>query len=160
MNYIIRKMTLDDLGQVIAIDQASFSLPWPERSFRFEITDNPAARCWVAEAAGRVVATLVLWLIVDEAHIATIASHPDFRRQSIGCAILVHALKAATEQGAKSVFLEVRASNLAAQAMYRKLGFVETVRRPRYYKDNGEDAVLMKLESLRLESLPLERGMK
>ena len=160
MNYVIRKMTLDDLDQVIAIDQASFSLPWPERSFRFEITDNPAARCWVAEAASRVVAMLVLWLIVDEAHIATIASHPYFRRQGIGGAILVHALKAAAEQGARSAFLEVRASNLVAQEMYRKFGFVETVRRLRYYKDNGEDAVMMTLESLRLESLPLDGGMQ
>ena len=45
----IRRMTLEDLEQVVAIDKASFSLPWPERSFRFEITDNPASRAWVAE---------------------------------------------------------------------------------------------------------------
>jgi len=153
MNFTIRSMSLDDLEQVVAIDQASFSLPWPERSFRFELTDNPASRCWVAESGGRVVAALVLWLIVDEAHIATIATDPAMRRQGIGQALLIHALKSATQEGARRALLEVRASNEAAQAMYRKLGFVESGRRPRYYKDNSEDAILMSLEPLKIEAL-------
>jgi ribosomal-protein-alanine N-acetyltransferase len=150
MNFQIRKMTLDDLDQVIAIDRVSFSLPWPERSFRFELTDNPAARCWVVEAEDhRVIAMLVLWVIVDEAHVATIATKPEYRRQGIAEHLMVHALRSAREEGAKSAFLEVRESNTAAQAMYRKYGFVETGRRPHYYKDNDEDALLMSLSSLR-----------
>ena len=52
MNLYIRKMTLEDIPAVIELDQKSFSLPWPERSFRFELTDNPASRCWVAEVDG------------------------------------------------------------------------------------------------------------
>jgi ribosomal-protein-alanine N-acetyltransferase len=148
MNFSLRKMTLDDLEQVIAIDQASFSLPWPERSFRFEITDNPAARCWVVEADGRIVGMLVLWLIVDEAHIATIATHGDYRRQGLGRALLRHALNSARGEGARSAYLEVRESNKVALAMYRSHRFVESGRRPRYYKDNHEDAILMSLESL------------
>ncbi|MBI5840983.1 MAG: ribosomal protein S18-alanine N-acetyltransferase [Chloroflexi bacterium] len=148
MRVNIRRMTLDDLSQVVAIDQASFSLPWPERSFRFEITDNPAARCWVAELDGRIIGILVLWLIVDEAHIATIATLADFRRQGVARELLVHALKSSIEEGAVSAFLEVRESNSAALTMYRKHGFVETGRRPRYYKDNNEDAILMTLERL------------
>jgi ribosomal-protein-alanine N-acetyltransferase len=148
MSFIIRRMVLDDLVEVVAIDQASFSLPWPERSFRFEITDNPAARCWVVEAEGRVIGMLVLWLIVDEAHIATIATHPAFRRQGIGQSLLIHAMKAVLNEGARSVHLEVRAGNEAAISMYRKYGFVETTRRPRYYKDNHEDAILMSLYGL------------
>lgn len=148
MNLNIRRMTLDDLDQVVAIDRASFSLPWPERSFRFELTDNPASRCWVVEMEGRVIAALVLWLIVDEAHIATIATHPEHRRQGIGEALMVYALKSASQEGAQSAFLEVRAGNAAAQAMYKKFGFVEAGVRPRYYKDNSEDAILMSLEKL------------
>lgn len=148
MNFSIRKMNLDDLEQVIAIDQASFSLPWPERSFRFEITDNPAARCWVVEADGRIVGMLVLWLIVDEAHIATIATRTEFRRRGLGQALLVNALNSARSEGARSAFLEVRESNAVALTMYHKYGFVKTGRRPRYYKDNNEDAILMSLESL------------
>lgn len=148
MSYMIRKMTLDDLEQVAAIDQVSFSLPWPERSFHFELTDNPASRCWVADLDGRVVGMMVAWLIVDEIHIATFAAHPDFRKQGVGKNLLLHTLKSAKEEGAITSFLEVRESNDAALEMYRKFGFVESGRREGYYKDNDEDAILMSLESL------------
>ena len=148
MNYVIRKMTLDDLAQVVAIDQVSFSLPWPARSFQFELTDNPASRCWVVDMDGRIVGMVVAWLIVDEIHIATIATHPDFRKQGIGKNLLLHTLRSAKEEGAVTSFLEVRESNDAALEMYRKFGFIESGRREGYYKDNGEDAILMSLESL------------
>jgi ribosomal-protein-alanine N-acetyltransferase len=152
MNLLIRKMMLEDIPAVVELDRISFSLPWPERSFRFEIADNPAARCWVVEVDGRVVGMLVGWMLVDEIHIATIATHPDFRRQGIGRKLLSHALRRAMEEGAQSSFLEVRESNLAAQEMYRQFGYEPTGRRKRYYKDNDEDAILMNLESLRKES--------
>jgi ribosomal-protein-alanine N-acetyltransferase len=155
MNLIIRKMTLDDIPAVIDLDQKSFSLPWPERSFRFELTDNPASRCWVAELDGKVVAMIVVWLIVSEAHVATIATHPDFRRRGIAERLLSHALRHLMVEGAVSSFLEVRESNAAAQAMYRKFGYEETGRRRRYYRDNDEDAILMNLDRLKLENLIL-----
>jgi ribosomal-protein-alanine N-acetyltransferase len=148
MSVIIRKMTLDDVAQVIAIDQVSFSLPWPKSSFHFELTDNPASRCWVAELDGRVAAMLVAWFIVDEIHIATIATHPDFRKQGIGEKLLLFTLQSAKNEGAVSSFLEVRENNDAALNMYRKFGYVENGRRVGYYKDNGEDAILMNLDSL------------
>ena len=148
MNYVIRKMTLDDLEQVVAIDQVSFSLPWPQRSFRFELTDNETSRCWVVDLDGRVIAMIVSWLILDELHIATIATHPEFRGQGIGRQLLLHALKAAKTEGAIKSFLEVREGNLVAQEMYTKFGFVEDGRRKEYYKDNNEDAILMTLNDL------------
>jgi ribosomal-protein-alanine N-acetyltransferase len=144
----IRRMTLDDLAQVVAIDKVSFSLPWPERSFRFEIADNPASRAWVAELDGKIVGMIVAWLLVDEAHIATIATHPEFRRQGIASRLLIHALEYMRSEGARTSVLEVRESNAAAQEMYRKFGFEESGRRPRYYRDNNEDAVLMTLSDL------------
>lgn len=153
MNFHIRRMTTEDVPAVAELDRISFSLPWPERSFRFEVTDNPASRCWVAEADGHIAGMIVAWLLVDEVHIATIATHPDFRRQGIAQALLTHVLKHGVQEGARSSFLEVRASNAAAQAMYRKFGYEETGRRPRYYKDNDEDAILMTLESLDVEKL-------
>jgi ribosomal-protein-alanine N-acetyltransferase len=153
MTMIIRKMTLDDIEQVISIDRVSFSLPWPERSFRFDLTDNPASRCWVAEIDGKVVGMIVAWLIVDEVHVATIATHPDFRRRGVAKKLLAHTLQYLKEEGAQSSFLEVRASNVAAQEMYRKFGYEESGVRPRYYKDNDEDALLMTLETLDVESL-------
>jgi len=153
MNLNIRKMTVEDVPAVAALDQISFSLPWPERAFHFEVTSNPAARCWVAEVDGRIAGMIVSWLLVDEVHVATIATHPEFRRQGIAQKLLIHTLRYTSGEGAVSSFLEVRESNLAAQEMYRKFGYEDTGRRKRYYKDNGEDAILMTLENLNVEKL-------
>lgn len=148
MNFHIRRMAVEDVPAVTQLDRISFTLPWTERSFHFEVTSNPASRCWVAESGGVLAGVVVAWLLVDEVHIATIATHPDFRRQGIAQALLAHVLKLGAEEGAISSFLEVRESNSAAQALYRKFGYEETGRRPRYYKDNGENAILMTLENL------------
>ncbi len=148
MSIEIGRMTLDDLPAVVELDQLSFSLPWPERSFRFELTENDASRCWVAEQNGKLVGMIVAWLLVDEAHIATIATHPDRRRQGIARKLLTYALRYMSKEGAVSSFLEVRESNIAAQEMYRKFGYEVTGRRKRYYKDTDEDAILMTLNGL------------
>ena len=145
---IVRRMTLDDLAQVVQIDQASFKLPWSERAYRYELTENTVSRCWVAEAEERVAAILVVWLILDEAHIATIATHPEFRRRGIGRALLMEALVSIREEGTHSAMLEVRASNESAQEMYKSFGFKAVGLRKNYYKDNNEDAILMTLECL------------
>ncbi len=158
MNLTIRKMTVEDVPAVVDLDHKSFSLPWPERSFRFELTDNPASRCWVAELDGKVVAMIVVWLIVDEAHVATLATDPEYRRQGIGKRLLAYALERLIQDGARSSFLEVRESNLAAQEMYRKFGYEVTGRRRRYYRDNDEDAILMNLDSLNAEHLRMDAG--
>ena len=151
MSLIVRRMSVEDVPAAHNIDVSSFTLPWPERSLRFEVTDNPAARCWVAELDGCLAGMLILWMIVDEAHIATVATHPDYRRQGIASNVLVEALKSAYVEGARSALLEVRAGNQAAQEMYRKFGFEVVGRRERYYKDNHEDAVLMTLSHLPVE---------
>lgn len=148
MSLIVRKMKIEDMPAAHQIDKSSFTLPWPERSLRFEVSDNPAARCWVAELDGRVVGMLVLWMIIDEAHIATLATHPEFRRRGIAEQLLLTALDEAHTEGAQSALLEVRAGNNAAQTLYHKYGFEVVGRRERYYKDNNEDAVLMTLQSL------------
>ena len=158
MNTHLRKMTVEDIPVVVQLDQISFSLPWPERSFRFELTDNPASRCWVAEADGHVVGMVVAWLLVDEVHIATIATHPDYRRHGIASRLLANILLRGLDEGAKSSFLEVRESNLAAQEMYRKFGYEAAGRRKRYYRDNDEDAILMYLKSLSRVHLIKEGG--
>lgn len=145
---VIRKMTETDLEQVIAIDQVSFPLPWPKRSFHYELTDNFTSRSWVAEVGGQIAGMMVGWLIVDELHVATIATHPDFRGCGIGKKMLVHALLSARDEGAIRAFLEVREHNAVAISMYQSLGFVEDGRRKEYYKDNNEDAILMSLNDL------------
>lgn len=148
MSVIYRRMIPDDIPSVHQIDTVSFSLPWPERSFHYEIKDNPISRPWVAVDNDSIVAMLVLWLIEDEAHIATIATLPDYRRRGIGQTILIEALRSAKDEGARRAFLEVRAGNLAAQELYKKFGFVVDGIRLRYYKDNNEDAILMSLDNI------------
>ena len=151
-------MKIDDLDKVIQLDQASFSLPWPESSFRFEIKENEASRCWVAEINqnspdSEIVGMIVTWLIVDEVHIATFAVQPDYRRQRIAQRLLAHTLMDAHLSGGEKAFLEVRRGNLAARALYQKFGFVEIGFRKKYYQDNGEDAVMMNLEKIEIPVL-------
>jgi ribosomal-protein-alanine N-acetyltransferase len=138
-----------DIPEVLEIDRSSFTLPWTERAYRYEVEENKAARCWVATLDDRVVAILVLWIILDEAHIATVATHPHFRRQGLGSRLLTRALVSAREEGTVKALLEVRARHTTAQKLYRDLGFVEVGRRPKYYHDNDEDALLMTLDNLK-----------
>jgi len=156
---VVRPMTPDDLERVIIIDRLSFTLPWPESSYRFELYSNPAARLWVAEwglsaagsldqPGGAVVGMIVVWLIVDEAHIATLAVHPDYRGLGLGKLLLHTALRQALQEGCISATLEVRQSNLAAQQLYRAFGFAEVGCRKRYYRDNFEDALIMTLSPI------------
>lgn len=144
----IRPMQEEDLAQVLAVDRLSFSLPWPESAFRYELFENRHSRLWVAEwtdadGVKTVVGAVVVWFLVDEAHIATLAVHPDYRRRGIGQRLLVEVLRTALQMGMVTATLEVRQGNLAAQELYRKFGFRVVGRRPRYYKDNQEDALIM-----------------
>jgi ribosomal-protein-alanine N-acetyltransferase len=145
-------MTLEDLARVLDIDRLSFPLPWPERTYRYELMENSAARLLVAQDPSvqgeSVVGYIGYWLIVDEAHISTIAVHPDFRRQGIAEEMLRSALWDAAARGAELATLEVRPSNAAAIALYRKYAFDVAGRRTRYYRDNDEDAWIMSLNDL------------
>lgn len=150
---IIRPMQIDDLEAVMEIDRLSFSLPWPRSAYEYELRENPAANLWVAEGSSadggrRVVGMIVVWSILNEAHIATLAVHPDLRRARIGRRLLAHALRACFQKGARQAMLEVRAGNQAAQELYRRFGFESAGRRPRYYRNNNEDALLMNLKQL------------
>ena len=148
----VRLMTLDDLPAVMEIDRLSFSLPWPERSFRFELTGNDASHLLVAEmpvgGEAHIAGFLGYWLLVDEMHISTLAVHPDMRGRGIGELLLQAGLERAWIQGADMSTLEVRPSNRAAIALYSKYGFELVGRRRKYYQDNNEDAVLMTLTGL------------
>lgn len=152
----IRPMQMEDIEQVRVIDRQSFPLPWPEHAYHFELTQNPNSRLWVVtlpgpDGAPKVVGMVVVWMIVDEAHIATLAVHPDYRRRGIGRELLVHTLKEALREGARTSMLEVRAGNWVAQNLYRKFSFREVGRRRRYYQDNQEDAVLMNADLVWIE---------
>jgi ribosomal-protein-alanine N-acetyltransferase len=147
-NVTIRPMSMDDLNRVTEIDKLSFPLPWPESSYRFELTANRASILLVAEVAGRLVGYVGCWLLVDEVHISTLAVHPEFRQQGIARRLLNDLLHQAASGGAELATLEVRISNQAAIDLYESFGFQISGRRPRYYRDNQEDAHIMTLYEL------------
>ena len=147
----IRPMTKEDISEVTRLDQESFSLPWPERAFENELY-NQMARAWVIDMPDHpemgLIGSLILWLIIDEAHIATIAIDKKFRKQGIAKVLLAHALLSVQKEGAICSLLEVRRSNMAALSLYQSLGFYQVGERKGYYSDNHEDALLMNLDNL------------
>ena len=154
----LRPMTLADLDQVKAIEQASFPTPWPKDAFYYELTQNAKALCWVAEwmeedQAPEVAADIVIWLVLDEVHIGTLAVKQEYRGRRIAQRLLARALLESTKCGGTYALLEVRASNKAAQNLYRKFGFEVVGVRRGYYQDNGEDALLLTLANLDAEKL-------
>ena len=144
----IGPMTLDDLPAVHDIERASFSTPWPDDAYRAEITTNRLATYLVARSDETLVGFAGIWLMVDEAHITTFAVHPDWRRRGIGERLLLTLLDVSLARHAREATLEVRLSNVAARRLYEKYGFRPVGLRPRYYSDNGEDALIMTTEPL------------
>ena len=92
---LIRPMGDEDIPRVQEIDRVSFALPWPDSAYKYELHENPGSLLWVAETGSplQVVGMIVVWLIVDEAHIASIAVQPEYRNQGIAGLLLCEALK-------------------------------------------------------------------
>jgi ribosomal-protein-alanine N-acetyltransferase len=148
-----------DLAQVRAIDERSFPVPWPKNAYRFELLENENGHCWVAEVEGQLVGQVVFWLIIDEAHIATLAIDPHYRGLGLGKQLIATGLKALIPQGAEMATLEVRAGNQVAQSLYHFFGFRVVGRRKEYYRDNNEDALLMTVTGLNQDYLGWLRHM-
>jgi ribosomal-protein-alanine N-acetyltransferase len=149
----VRPMQISDLAQVHTIDRQSFSMPWPASAYEYELNENPYSLLWVAEISPEggtpiVVGIIVVWLILDEAHIASIAVHPDYRSQGIAQKLLIAALRAAIQKDSQIATLEVRAQNLIAQRLYQRFKFEVIGKRVRYYRDNNEDALIMTVSGL------------
>lgn len=140
---VIRRMTVHDVDQVHDVEKLTFSLPWSRDSFQNELTHNQFAHYLVLEREGEVVGYGGMWLIGDEAHVTNIAIAPEYRGRKWGEKLLLAMKRYAIQQGAIAMTLEVRASNQVAQALYEKIGFYKTGIRPKYYSDNGEDALIM-----------------
>lgn len=140
---VVQPMTLDDIPDVHEIERLSFPVPWPSNAFRQELETNRLARYLVVRAGARVVAYGGLWLMVDEAHVTTFAVSPGWRRRGIGSLLLLGLIDVAEAMHAHVLTLEVRLGNTAARALYARFGFRPVGIRPRYYSDNGEDALIM-----------------
>ncbi|HET7726826.1 MAG TPA: ribosomal protein S18-alanine N-acetyltransferase [Candidatus Limnocylindrales bacterium] len=145
---LIAPMTVADLGAVQAIERASFTAPWPPHAYRSELETNRLAHYLVGRIGDEIVAYAGMWVMVDEAHITTFAVHPAWRRRRIGERLLLALLDLALDRRAREATLEVRLSNLAARRLYEKYGFRPVGIRPRYYSDDGEDALIMTTEPL------------
>lgn len=120
----------------------------PRRIFPLSLLPMKAQTPSMPPPLASIIGFAGLWLMVDEAHITTIAVHPDHRRLSLGELLLTSLIDIAYDIGAKWVTLEVRVSNYNAQNLYRKYGFRESGIRHRYYSDNNEDALIMWTEEI------------
>ena len=147
MDLLIRKMVSEDLELVKTIDKLAFPNPWPENAYNYEFDQNPNARLWVVEVQQglekAVIGFTVVWVVIDEAHIGTIAIHPDFQNRGIGKKFLLFIFQELVDENICKIFLEVRQSNRSAISLYKKFGFVIDGERKHYYRDNGEPALLM-----------------
>jgi len=166
--YRVEPMRWADVSAVMAIERTAFTLPWSDYTYRHELLENRNSHYFVARYCngrrsspgrltwlfgrstrrGPVVAYGGFWLVVGEAHISTIASDQQWRGRGLGELMLLAMIERSIELGAEMVTLEVRVSNTVAQRLYRKYGFEQVGRRPRYYRDNDEDADLMTVEGI------------
>jgi [ribosomal protein S18]-alanine N-acetyltransferase len=145
----IREAGLMDIKAVFAIEKESFPTPWSRWTFLAELS-QPVGRFLVIGPSPpepwQVWGYVVFWIVVDEMHLLNLAVHPDRRRRGLGRLLLEEALSRSRAQGATVAWLEVRPSNLAARALYASFGFKEEGRRPKYYEDTNEDAILLALD--------------
>lgn len=166
----VEPMTVQDIPAVMEIEYKSFSAPWSPSAYDYELRYNAMAHYFVARlqtpgvsiaplpsslwqrlrgrwrtplAKAPLVGHAGFWVMVDEAHISTLATHPAWRRRGIAELLLIAMTERAAEIGARVMTLEVRVSNVTAQALYRKHRFEVVGQRVRYYSDNGEDAWIM-----------------
>lgn len=145
--YFIRRMREADLAAVRAIEAMSFSNPWSEDTFRGEIQNTPVSSPLVVvrRPGDEVVGYLIYWQIRDDVQVNNIAVHPECRGRGLGEAMMRFAIAKVRGAGAEFMTLEVRQSNTAAVALYKKLGFEALGTRKNYYTRPDEDACVMGL---------------
>ncbi len=150
-------MAAADLDAIMQLERVCFKDPWTRRMYLVDLTENELATYLVVRwpsldltssiAGVPILAYGGFWLMTDEAHIATIASHPDWRGCGLGLHLMLELLDAAIARGARCSTLEVRVSNHQARQLYEKLGYEVMGRRRRYYRD-GEDGLIMTTPAL------------
>lgn len=143
MEYI--KMRESHVAQIAEIEKLCFNDPWSENSIRYELTN--AISLWlVAVCDGKVAGYVGSQSVLDEADMMNIAVHPDYRKQGVAQMLIAQLIAMLSTQGVRSLTLEVRTSNDPAIALYEKMGFVQVGRRPNYYRNPKEDALILRKE--------------
>jgi ribosomal-protein-alanine N-acetyltransferase len=140
---VIAPMRRRHLRGVVRIEEETNHRPWSQSLFAGELK-MPASRNYVVALAGAVVVGFGgVMYVGDDAHLTTIAVHPAEQRNQIGSRLLLALTRCAVHDGVEAMTLEVRATNRGAQEMYRQFGYAPGGIRPQYYKDVGEDALIM-----------------
>jgi ribosomal-protein-alanine N-acetyltransferase len=133
-----------DIDAVVALEQESFTNPWTRETLVWELTNSDVTRVYLLRGAeDRAIAFCIAWVVFDELHINTLAVSPSHRRQGLATALLRSVLAEAAREGARRATLEVRESNTAALHLYARLGFSVSGRRPGYYANPPEDALIL-----------------
>ena len=141
----LNMMTDAHVGQVAQLEKICFSAPWSENSVASELK-NPIS-LWLVALDGATVAGYIGSQSVEgEADMMNVAVHPDYRRKGIARELVTGLVAALADKGVHSLALEVRASNAPAIALYQQLGFVQVGRRPNYYRNPKEDALILRKE--------------
>lgn len=140
---IVRSATIDDLDGILEVEQESFSTPWPKDAMEMEIVKNELARYLVADYNGEILGYAGVWMILNEGHITNIAVKKEARGQGVGDMLMSSMVLLCDMNNLDFLTLEVRESNLAAQGLYTKHGFVMEGVRKNYYRDNNEDGIIM-----------------
>jgi [ribosomal protein S18]-alanine N-acetyltransferase len=138
-------MREDDIEAVYDIEAASFSDPWIKELFAMELQHD----AYVAEKDNKVAGYVCAWQVLDECTITNISVRPEWRRQGIAEFMFQNLYKIMDKRDIRFYYLEVRASNIAAQGLYNKLGFAQVGLRKEYYHNPAEDAVVMTLDKQR-----------
>ncbi|MBD7946050.1 ribosomal protein S18-alanine N-acetyltransferase [Psychrobacillus sp. FSL K6-2684] len=142
-----RKMTIEDIDQVLLIEEEAFTLPWTREAFEHEMTTNLYSYYLVAETEEKdIVGYCGMWIVMDESHITNVAVAERMRGHKIGEGLMREAIRVVKEQKVVLMTLEVRVSNIVAKNLYYKLGFQDGGIRKNYYTDTQEDALVMWVE--------------
>ena len=141
-NLIIEQMKENDIDGVFEVEKNCFEDYWSKDSFKKELS-NKLAKYLVAKVDNKVVGYVGIWFVVDEGHITNVAVHEDYRGQKIGDQLIKELVEVCKNNKIASMTLEVRASNVVAQNLYKKYGFKMAGIRKEYYSNNKEDAIIM-----------------
>jgi ribosomal-protein-alanine N-acetyltransferase len=142
MDETIGGMSLDDLGDVLEIEMASFLSPWTKRLFEDTLA-SPISKGFVMKKGAETIGYIMLYSVAAEAHILNIAIHPNHRGCGHASALIQYALDHYKENGIRQFFLEVREGNIVAIKLYHRFGFEKIGKRRRYYSETNEDALVM-----------------
>jgi [ribosomal protein S18]-alanine N-acetyltransferase len=135
-------MQVSDLEEILAIEEASFAKPWTKEMYLKELS-NRTSRPFVYRINTEIVGYMCFWVVLDEAHLMTIAVHPDRRGEGIGKAIMEHLEQVSLKEDLKKILLEVGRRNVVARGLYRQSGFTAVGFRKNYYANIKDDALLM-----------------